>query len=370
MRAFRVNLQEGRSYSVMVGNNLLRDAGRWIKKTGLVRRHALVVSQSLVAVHYELALSQSLVKEGFSHSFFLTPAAKSSEAAKSQAVYSKLIKRIALEDGANRSIFLIALGGGVVGDLTGFAASVYKRGIPYVQVPTTLTAQVDSAIGGKTGIDLPEGKNLIGSIYQPALVLSDCGLLTSLSERHWSDGFAEVIKYGVIKDPWLFGTLEKHGKSFFIQDQKKLEKIIFRSARIKARIVEKDERDKKEIRIILNFGHTAGHAIEAASRFSSQVTHGEAVALGMLIACDIASKLGLLKDSSLTERLEKTLIKFGLPLFYKGVPFEAILKAMGYDKKNEGGHTRMVLPVGLGRVVVIRDVPGSVIEEALRKRKA
>lgn len=368
MRALRVRLKE-RAYSVVVGSDLLRQAGAWIKRVGVVQRDALVVTQSQIAAHYQSALSEALSKEGFSHSFFLTPPAKSSEAAKSQPVFSKLIKRLSLSEGGNRTMFMIALGGGVIGDLAGFAASVYRRGIPYIQIPTTLTAQVDSAIGGKTGIDLPQGKNLLGTVYQPTLVLSDRRLLETLPERHWSDGFAEVIKYGVIKDPELFRLLDRYGKESLIKNPRAMEKVIFRSARIKAKIVEKDEYDRRGIRIVLNFGHTAGHAIEAASRFSSRVTHGEAVAIGMLVACDIACRLNVLKDEKLTENLERVLIKFGLPLFHKGVTTESLLKAMGYDKKAEAGSNRFVLPIRMGHTMTYRNVPTAVIEEALKKRK-
>ncbi|MGH7198854.1 MAG: 3-dehydroquinate synthase, partial [Candidatus Omnitrophota bacterium] len=306
----------------------------------------------------------------FELSYFLPPSAKSSEAAKSQTVYSQLIKKMAACDGKNKSLMLIALGGGVIGDLTGFAASVYRRGIPYAQVPTTLTAQVDSAIGGKTGIDLPEGKNLLGSVYQPLLVLSDVSTLASLPGRHWSDGFAEVIKYGVIKDAALFTLLEKFGKEGVRTNARLLEKVILRCAKIKAKAVESDEFDRKGVRIILNYGHTAGHAIEAASRFSRQYTHGEAVAVGMLVAAHIAEELGVLKDKSLVQRLEKTLLKFELPIFYKGVPTDLILKAIGYDKKAEAGVNRFVLPVAMGKVAVVKNVPVAVIVKCLEKRKA
>ena len=368
MRALRVNLKD-RAYSIVVGSDLLRHAGSWIRKTGIVQRDALVVSQSAIAAHYQNALSEALSREGISSTFFLTPPAKSSEASKSQKVFAQLIKRMVLADGGGRSLFLIALGGGVIGDLTGFAASVYRRGIPYIQIPTTLTAQVDSAIGGKTGIDLAQGKNLLGTVYQPRLVLSDRRLLETLPERHWSDGFAEVIKYGVIKDTRLFSVLEKNGKEGLLKNARALEKVIYRSAKIKAGVVEKDEWDRKEIRIVLNFGHTAGHAIEAASRFSSKYTHGEAVAIGMLVACDIAQRLGVLKDPHLPERLEKTLIKFSLPLFHRGISTEALLKAIGYDKKSLAGVNRFVLPVRLGQTEIYRNVPTEVLEEALQKRK-
>ncbi len=368
MRKIRVGLKS-RSYEILVDKEILSHAGRLIKRSPILQRSVLVVTQKEVAVYYQQSLLESLTQEGFNADFFVTPASKSSEASKSQAVFLKLIKKIASLGGRHQSILLIALGGGVIGDLTGFAASTYRRGVPYVQIPTTLTAQVDSSIGGKTGIDLPEGKNLLGAIYQPALGLSDVSLLSSLPERHWSDGFAEVIKYGVIKDPALFALLEKHGKTELRQNKRKLEKVIFRCAKIKARIVSEDEMDKKGLRMILNFGHTTGHAIESVSGFARQVTHGEAVGIGMLVACDIAEKLGILKDRRLTERLEKTLMKFDLPLHYRGLSVEALLKAMGFDKKSEGGKNRFVLPVSLGKVTIVTDVPLSAIAESLQKRK-
>ncbi len=368
MRKIRVALKD-RSYDILVDREILPNAGRLIKNYSIPHRNVLIVSQKEIAVYYQNTLLESLSKEGFTADFFITPASKNSEASKSQTVFLKLIKKIASLGGQHESPFLIALGGGVIGDLTGFAASVYRRGIPYIQIPTTLTAQVDSAIGGKTGIDLPEGKNLLGVIYQPTLVLSDVSLLTSLPERHWSDGFAEVIKYGLIKDPALFSILEKHGKGELRQNKRLLGKVIFRCAKIKAKIVSNDEWDKKGLRMILNFGHTAGHAIETVSGFTRQMTHGEAVGIGMLVACEIAERLGILKDRRLTERLEKTLIKFELPLYYRGLNLESLLKAMGYDKKSEGGKNRFVLPMGLGRVTIVTDVPNSAIAESLQKRK-
>ncbi|MGH7198380.1 MAG: 3-dehydroquinate synthase [Candidatus Omnitrophota bacterium] len=367
MSALHVRLGE-RSYPIFIGSDILSRAGRLLKDR-VASRNALIVSQKEIPVHTQHALRESLSREGFETGIFLTPQAKSSEAAKSQAVYSQLIKKMAAMDGKNKSLVLVAVGGGVIGDLTGFAASVYRRGVPYAQVPTTLTAQVDSAIGGKTGIDLPEGKNLLGSIYQPIVVLSDVSVLHSLPGRHWSDGFAEVIKYGVIRDAALFSLLEKNGKDGVRTNARLLEKVILRCARIKAKVVEKDEFDKKDVRIILNYGHTAGHAIEAASRFTRQYTHGEAVAVGMLVAAHIAEELGVLKDKTLTPRLEKTLLKFELPIFYKGVPTDLILKAIGYDKKAEAGANRFVLPVAMGKVTVVKNIPTAVIVRCLEKRK-
>ncbi len=368
MKTVRVRLSE-RTYPVLVGSSLLDRAGFFIRQQGILGRSALVVSQKEIATLYEKTILGSLRGEGIETSVFLTPPSKSSEAAKSPEVFWKLIQRIAGQEGKNKSLFLVALGGGVIGDLTGFAASVYRRGIPYVQIPTTLTAQVDSAIGGKTAIDLPEGKNLLGSIHQPRLVLSDVNTLKSLPDRCFSEGFAEVIKYGVIEDASLFSLLERTGKENLVKNSKLLEEVVERCVRIKARVVSLDEHDKKNIRIVLNFGHTGGHALEAASQFSQQYTHGEAVSIGMLIACDISARLGILKDPGLATRLETLLIKFGLPVFFKNLELKAIFQAMGYDKKSEGGKNRFVLPVRAGKTQIFVDVPVPVITEALLKRK-
>ena len=368
MRLVRVGLKN-RAYPIYIGASLIQQAGALLKKAGLGPRHVLIVSQKQVAVYYEKPLRESLSAAGFDSSIFLTPASKSSEASKTQLVWSRLIRELARQDGKNRALAVLALGGGVIGDLAGFAAAVYRRGIPYVQVPTTLTAQVDSAIGGKTAIDLPEGKNLLGTIYQPAAVLADTSALSSLPERHWNDGFAEVIKYGVIKDPALFRLLEKKGLDGVRRDARCLENVITRCAEIKAEVVAADELDRSGLRIILNFGHTAGHGIEAAAGYSGHYTHGEAVAVGMLVACDISEKMGVCKDRELGARLEKILIKFGLPTYTKGISTEAVLKAMGYDKKSLNQANRFVLPVQLGKTAVVSDIPNAVILEALEKRK-
>jgi 3-dehydroquinate synthase len=368
MKIVRVTLKN-RSYPIYIGDSLLLRAGELLKGVGLVKKHLLIVSQKQVAAHYEKKLRESLLLEGFESSVFLTPASKSSEASKTQAVWSRLIRELARHDGKNRALAVLALGGGVIGDLAGFASAVYRRGIPCVQIPTTLTAQVDSSIGGKTGIDLPEGKNLLGTIYQPIAVLADTSVLDSLPKRQWSDGFAEVIKYGVIKDPSLFRLLETKGIEGIRREPGCLEKVITRCAEIKAEVVASDEFDKTGQRIILNFGHTAGHAIEAASGYSAHYTHGEAVAVGMLIACDISEKMKVLKDRELCARLEKALIKFTLPVYTKAISVDAILKAIGYDKKSLNQANRFVLPVQLGRVTVVNSIPNSVIVEALEKRR-
>ena len=368
MKVLQVSLRN-RAYPLFIGKDILPRLGRWIKERGLGSHRIIVVTQKEIAVFYETAIKESLTKEGLEASFFVTPYSKSSEAAKSQNVYWKLVRAMAEQSGKSRSLLVIALGGGVIGDLAGFAASVFRRGVPLIQIPTTLTAQVDSAIGGKTGIDLPQGKNLLGSIYQPSFVLSDVSLLMSLPDRHWSDGFAEVIKYGVIEDSALFSLLEKKGKEAIQTNPRLLENIITRCVKIKAGIVKKDEFDKKDLRIVLNFGHTAGHAIEAASKFSKKFTHGEAVGVGMLAACDISAKLGLLKSHELPKRLEQTLVKFQLPTYYKNITSDILLRSIGYDKKSSLGVNRFVLPISLGKTVLVSDVSPTVIREALENRR-
>ncbi len=347
----------------------MQQVGAWTRKVGVSPSTVLVVSQKEVASLYESPLCKSLKSEGFEPQLFLTPPNKNSEAAKSQTVFFKLLTRIASVDGKNKPPIILALGGGVIGDLAGFAASIYRRGIPYLQVPTTLTAQVDSGIGGKTAIDLPQGKNLLGTIYQPKAVFCDISVLKSLPERRFSEGFAEVIKYGVIQDEKLFSLLEQNGKERITQNPSLLEEVVTRCARIKAHVVSLDEYDKKGVRLVLNFGHTAGHAIEAASQYSGQYTHGEAVAIGMLVACDIAKKLNILKDPKMPDRLETLLIKFGLPVFYKNIETKKILEAMGYDKKSENGKNRFILPERMGKTCIQKDIPTQVITEALLRRK-
>lgn len=368
MRKVRVRLKE-RSYPILIGSGLLADLGRHFKASELAGRFLTIVTQKNIWFHHGKAVQDALFREGFESALFLTPSAKSSEAAKTQAVWARLVRFLASKDGKNRPPAVVALGGGVIGDLAGFAAAVYRRGTPWAQIPTTLTAQVDSSIGGKTGIDLPQGKNLLGAIHQPSVVVCDTSVLGSLPERNWSDGFAEVIKYGVIRDPALFALMEKRGLDGVRGDLRLLERVIERCAKIKAAVVAADEFDKSGVRIILNFGHTLGHAIEAASQYSRAYTHGEAIGVGMLIAVDIAHALEVLEDPRLGERLESTLVKFRLPVYAKGLSLDAVMRAVGYDKKAAQKENRFVLPVRLGKTRVVSGVPEDVISRAFEKRK-
>jgi len=269
----------------------------------------------------------------------------------------------ALAAGIDRRSLVVALGGGVVGDMAGFAAATFLRGVPLVQVPTTLLAMVDSAVGGKTGVDLREGKNLAGAFYQPVMVLADTATLETLPPRQLRNGMAEVIKYGVIKDRRLFDSLQRIGEKERMPSAKEFDEIIRRCCRIKAGVVEIDEREEKGVREILNFGHTFGHAIETLTGYKTY-NHGEAVAIGMVLAGRLAQRLGIFHEQ---ERLENVIRAFGLPTEVKGfLPAQKIIAIMIKDKKVRNGKLRFVLPVSIGKIIV-REVPPDAVRDILSK---
>ena len=360
MRSVKVKLGK-RSYDIIIGKNIISLLPRYVKKLNM-GDSAFIISNPYVRNRYSQGLTKALNKGGISSKIKTIP---DTEKSKSILTLSEAINSLAKFD-LKKRVFIIALGGGVVGDLSGLVASVYKRGIPYIQIPTTLLAQVDSSIGGKTAVDLREGKNLVGAFYQPSLVFSDVSLLESLDPRQLRAGLAEVIKYGIIKDIRLFGYLEKEYKDIVKLKTWALEYVVSASSKIKADIVGRDEREAKGIRTTLNFGHTAGHAIEAAADFSSY-THGEAVALGMLIASDISLKLGLI-SGNLNARIEALINKYGLPVTIEGVSLRAIMKAIYRDKKFSGEKNKFVLIAGLGKVKIVENVPFKVVEEAISNR--
>ncbi|MFA5356172.1 MAG: 3-dehydroquinate synthase [Candidatus Omnitrophota bacterium] len=359
MRRLRVNLKK-RSYDIVIGPDILKRLGKEARALNL-GRDAYVVTNAFIKNKYGAALDKALKGAGFTVRFRSVP---DSEKSKSIQVAYTLINDITSYD-SKKSIFIIALGGGVIGDLAGFIASIYKRGIPYIQVPTTLLAQVDSAIGGKTAVDLNRGKNLVGAFYQPRLVLSDVKTLKTLDKRQVKSGLAEIIKYGLIKDPVLFTYLEKHYRDILALKQKALEFVITRSSGIKAAVVERDERETKGLRTILNFGHTIGHAIEAAGRFK-RYNHGEAVALGILVAAQISKELKLTGEPVL-KRIRKLTGLAGLPVKIKNIPAAGIIKAHYRDKKFIGPENRFVLIKGIGRVKVVKNIPLDIIRKALKK---
>jgi len=345
---------------MLIGAGLIMKAGAILKRLS-VGTLAVIVTNKRIARLYGKKIRDSLNRTGISCQIELVP---DSEKAKSDKTLISILNRISAYD-SNKDLFLVALGGGVIGDVAGFAASIYKRGIPYVQVPTTLLSQVDSAIGGKTAIDLPAAKNMAGSFYQPKAVISDVCALLSLSARQVRNGLAECIKYGVISDRKLFEYLEKNYRKALALDKNVLQRIILAASRIKARIVEEDEFDKKGKRVILNYGHTIGHAIESASGYSGKYNHGEAVAIGMICAARISSMLGLLKEVDRI-RIERLIKRCGLTKKISGLKIPHIYDALMRDKKFIHGKTRMVLPVRIGKVRVVEGIQRSVIIESIR----
>lgn len=360
MNIVKVNLKK-RSYSIIIGSNVILGLGRYICELD-IGNDAFVITNRFIKNKYGILLNNVLRKSGLGTKFRIIP---DTEKSKSIEMASSVINDIMHYD-KKRQIFILAFGGGVVGDLTGFIASIYKRGIPYIQVPTTLLAQVDSAIGGKTAIDLIQGKNLIGAFYQPRLVLSDIKILNTLSPRQLRSGLAEVTKYGVIKDAQLFNYLEKNYKDILDLKTTALDFIVTRCSFIKAKIVQLDEYEKKGLRTILNFGHTIGHAIEAAGGYK-RYNHGEAIALGMLIANDISNKLGFL-DDAVAKRIEDLIEISGLPCKIRGISIGDIIKAHYRDKKFIGPKNKFVLIKGIGQAIIKENIPIEIIKGVLKNR--
>ena len=359
-KIIKLNLKK-RSYDIIVGRHILSRLPAFIK-TLKVGRDAYIITNPLIAKKCAGELKRALKKSGLD---FKIKTVADSETSKSLKTAGTIIEDI-LEWDKKKQIFIIALGGGVVGDLSGFVASIYKRGTPYIQIPTTLLAQVDSSIGGKTAVDLAQGKNLVGTFYQPRLVLSDVEILKSLRLREVRSGLAEVIKYGVIKDPYLFSYLENKYKEILKLKSSALEFIVERSSLIKVKIVQQDEREEKGIRTILNFGHTIGHSLETASGYQAY-THGEAIALGMLVACDISQRIRILNNRA-ANRIEKLIRDIGLPDQIRAVSLKNIIKAHHYDKKFKGAKNKFVLIEDIGKTRIVENIPQKVIKEALAAR--
>jgi 3-dehydroquinate synthase len=353
-----VDLKNNR-YSIVIGHGILGEIPKFIRPLGL-GKDAVVISHPSIQRLYGVKLSAALKKCGYTVKIFNVP---EGETSKSASYALRLLKAISVYD-VDKNIFIVALGGGVVGDLAGFVAALYKRGVPYIQVPTTLLAQIDSSIGGKTAIDLETGKNLVGAFYQPRLVLADTKVLKTLSLRQVRNGLAEAIKYGIIGDAKLFSYIEANHKKFLRGEIKVLNFIVRRCAQIKARVVSSDEKETKGLRTVLNFGHTVGHAVEAAGRYD-QYHHGESVGLGMRVAARIAVSLGLL---SLAEelRINQLISSVGLPQKITGVRLKKILDLMRHDKKFFAGHNRFVLVHKIGQAVVVRDIPEKIVIQAIK----
>lgn len=319
----------------------------------------LVVTDENVASLYLDELKKQLVSYGYQVSTAIIPPGERSKSLDmAQSLYTK-----AIEARLDRSSSIVALGGGVVGDLAGFVASTYMRGIGFVQIPTTLLSQVDSSVGGKVAVNHPLGKNIIGSFYQPKIVYINVDTLSSLPAREFSAGMAELIKYGFIWGESFLNWLETNLDAIMAKDERILVKAIEWACNIKAQVVGQDEKEKG-LRAILNFGHTVGHAIEAVSNYS-KYSHGEAVALGMICESKLAAEMGLI-DDKLVNRLIALLKKAGLPTsLYEQLSVEALIKSMEYDKKNVSDSITFVLPVAAGKVDVFRNLDRKLILQIL-----
>jgi 3-dehydroquinate synthase len=359
MKKIIVNLKE-RSYPIVVGRHILPQLGKRVALLN-IGTDAVIITNKVVKRLYGLQVARAFSQRKISVKFFEVP---DGEKSKSEKIAFDLIKKIASYD-VKRKIFIVSLGGGVIGDLAGFVAAIYKRGIPLVHVPTTFLSQIDSAIGGKTAIDLPMAKNLVGAFYQPKLVISDVAMLKSLSLRQIRNGLAEAIKYGMIQERALFYYIEKHCQHLVSRDLKSLEHVVYACSMIKARIVAKDERETLGLRTILNFGHTVGHAIEAASVYGAY-QHGEAVALGMRIAMAISWKLGLCSQVE-QKKLEVLLTKAGLPQKIKNVKISTILACMAHDKKNISRKNRFVLIKHIGSAKIVQGISADLIRKTLKE---
>ena len=363
MRSMKVNLDKKSlsSYEIRIGNSILDRMTLLIAKNHKAGRYIIITDNNVGGLHGPKLLA-GLKGVGLNVELIEFPGG---EASKNIHTAVDIVEKL-LTLGADRNSLLIALGGGVVGDMVGFIASVFMRSIPYIQIPTTLLAQVDSSIGGKTAIDLPSGKNLLGTFYQPQAVFTDLSYLTTLPEKEFNNGLAEIIKYGIIDDEKLFCLLEENMESVKRKDPALLIKIVECCCRIKKAIVEIDEKEQG-LRRILNYGHTLGHALEAQSNFT--FSHGEAVALGMIAAARISENVGYL-DSACRERIEDLIQESGLPCrIPKDVAAGEIISRLKMDKKKEGDIIHFVLLKKIGMPFVNGGIDNAIITAVIEGMK-
>lgn len=362
--AERVHVALGeRSYDIIVGDNAIDSCGDIIAKVAKSDRMVVITDEN-VAPHWLARVTRSLESAGLGVKSIVLPPG---EHTKSYRQLEALLNDL-LEQGIDRKTTLIALGGGVIGDLTGFAAAIILRGINFVQIPTTLLSQVDSSVGGKTGIDTRHGKNLVGAFHQPLCVIADTATLDTLPARERRCGYAEVIKYGVINDHDFFDWLLENGERILAGDSDARKEAVVRSCKSKAAVVAEDEKEAG-VRALLNLGHTFGHAIEAQVGFDDVLKHGEAVAIGMVMALDMSARLAVAPESARDE-LVGHLEKIGLPTTLKGLVGDnwtssALLEHMGRDKKTEGNKLTFILARGIGQSFVAKDVDAEVVAATL-----
>ena len=345
-------LDDDRAYRVLIGSGAISNKASWVEALG---SKVAVITNATVGDLYIDTLASAIDRD------LDVIEIGDGEEFKNLKTFSQVIDRL-VDGGHNRDSTIIALGGGVVGDIAGFVAASYQRGIGYIQVPTTLLAQVDSSVGGKTAVNHPSGKNLIGAFYQPDLVVADTDTLTSLPEREYLAGIAEVIKYGVIGDPEFFQWLEANVKDVSGREPSAMEHAIHRSCQLKAGIVTEDEREMGN-RAKLNLGHTFAHAIETTTGYRSYL-HGEAVAIGMVMAADLSVRMDLCQPDT-ADRIRQLVEAYKLPVTSPKIPTPVMLETMARDKKVIGGRMRFVLVKRIGEVSVESDVPQRALEETL-----
>jgi 3-dehydroquinate synthase len=359
-----------RSYRVRIGEGLLARAGAEIAPLLQRRRVAVVTDDTVAALHLP-ALTAALQAEGIAVAALTLPPG---EGTKGWAHLAQVTEWL-LEQKVERRDVVVALGGGVIGDLVGFAAAILRRGVRFVQVPTTLLAQVDSSVGGKTGINTAQGKNLVGAFHQPALVLADTGVLATLPDRDFLSGYGEVVKYGLLGDAGFFGWLEGHGPALRAGDAAARLHAVTRSVEMKAGIVARDETEEGE-RALLNLGHTFCHALEKATGYSDRLLHGEGVAIGCALAFELSARLGLCSQEE-PSRVRAHLRAMGMKTDLADIPGdlpgpEALVALMGQDKKVVDGRLRFILARGIGQAFVAEDVPSAAVlgllADALRAR--
>ncbi len=345
------------AYDILIGQGILEGLGRDLRESFPVSRY-IIITDSNVDRYLGTGLLDLLRQDQMQVDLLSFPAGEES---KNMATVIDLARKM-VELGADRQTGILALGGGVVGDIAAFLASIYMRGIPLIQIPTTLLAQVDSSVGGKTGVDLPEGKNLIGTFYQPKRVYADIEALTTLPQAEVRNGLAEVVKYGVIKSPELFELLEQHGQEVLGLEPKVTAQTVFRSCSIKSDVVAADEREGN-LRRVLNFGHTVGHAVEAAALY--QIPHGEAVAIGMVVASRISVSKGLMPTGDL-ERLIGLLRSLGLPTQVpQDLCTEKLMVLLHHDKKVRAGRIHFVLCKRIGQTLITDEVSREELTSAI-----